>query len=147
VVLDKPTQSTNNESVMSQGEFVALNAAIVTLVIGSYVFIRRKPRGPVSLNLKNRAGKPVPNFSRTEYRPRPRPLRVDGQSAPHGDEKDLNVLFQWNGHTWDAYEVLDVPAGSNRVSVQKAFDRLKSEVDEESVPFVTAAYQAIIKRI
>lgn len=139
--------------MLSQGAFVALNAAIVILVVGSYVFIRRKPRQPVSLNLKNRAGKPVPNFSRTEYKPRPRPL-LDPRplineltGVGNEPEKDLNILFQWNGHTWDAYEVLDVPAGSSRVSVQKAFEKLRAEVDEESVPFITAAYQAIVKKI
>lgn len=144
LVLDKVTQSTNNGSVFTQGAFVALNAAIVTLVVGSYVFVRRKPRDPVSLNLKNKDGKAVANYSRTEYRP-----RANSLYGKTGDEieKELNVLFQWNGHTWDAYEVLDVPAGSSRVMVQKAFEKLKSEIDDESVPFVTAAYNAIIKNI
>ena len=136
---------------LSPGEFLAVNAAIVTLVVGSFVFVRRRPRSPVALNMKigRKRGKDVINFSRTEYRPRPRPVRLAGDTDHVIDDsvKDLNILFNWNGHTWDAYEVLDIPAGSSRVDVQKAFELLKIEVDEESLPFVTAAYHAIIKRI
>ena len=101
------------------------------------------------MKIGRKRGKDVINFSRTEYRPRPRPVRLAGDTEYASDDsaKDLNVLFNWNGHTWDAYEVLDIPAGSSRVDVQKAFELLKIEVDEESLPFITAAYHAIIKRI
>ena len=38
----------------------------------------------------------------------------------NSDEPDP-VIFNWNGHSWDAYEVLGIPAGSTRIEVNKAF--------------------------
>lgn len=60
-------------------------------------------------------------------------------------ERSLNVFFQWNGHTWDAYETLGVPAGSSREAVAKAYQQAVAQSDPESVPFFKAAYEAILK--
>lgn len=128
--------------------------------------MRRAPRPPVQLNLKNPAPKHnetkpsvIRNFSTTEYKPRSTNPALTGDSTVEqatnpsirfadsksatSEEKTLNVLFNWNGHTWDAYEVLGIPAGSSRAAVDAAFERIKLDVDQESVPFVTAAYRAI----
>ncbi len=100
----------------------------------------------------------VRNPSRIEYRPRARspvgsgqvvrPLpRVETAATPAHllAEKELNVLFNWNGHTWDAYEVLGIPVGSSTVAVEAAFERMRRSVRPDSIPFVTAAYEAILK--
>ena len=63
-----------------------------------------------------------------------------GQAAP---ERSLNVIFQFNGHSWDAYEVLGLPAGSNYDSVRAAFEEALESVDPTSRPFVEAAFRAI----
>lgn len=58
-------------------------------------------------------------------------------------EKVLNILFQFNGETWDAYEVLGLPAGSNIPDAKKAYEiALKEGRDSEA--FLRAALQAII---
>ena len=58
-------------------------------------------------------------------------------------EKVLNILFQFNGETWDAYEVLGLPAGSNISDAKKAFEvALKAGKDPE--PFLRAALEAVI---
>ncbi len=62
-----------------------------------------------------------------------------------GGEISLNVLFNWNGHTWDAYEVLGLPAGSSRDKVNSAFQTARGKADPESVPFLQAAYDAITR--
>lgn len=143
------------------GDFVIVNVLIVTVVVLSYAFIRRGSLPPVRLNLKARRGDlpdkgksldkmpgqrdeksleaGVRNPSRVAYRPR----RERGEQTVAQDEKDLNVLFNWNGHTWDAYEVLGLPAGSSPTAVKKAFERLATSVQAESLPFITAAYEAI----
>lgn len=159
---------------LTPGDYVVLNLVIVTLVVVSYLFMRKGPRPPVTLNLKNPMEKKddasltttpsVRNFSRVEYRPRGGHRPLSGETGPSSatfdgssgeptnpnfnldESKSLNVLFNWNGHTWDAYEVLDIPAGSSRASVEAAFERMKHKVDPESVPFVTAAFQAIVSR-
>jgi hypothetical protein len=63
--------------------------------------------------------------------------------SPPPREKVLNVMFNWNGHTWDAYEVLGIPAGSSREAAQAAYQRVSAQCDSESLPFLKAALEAI----
>lgn len=58
-------------------------------------------------------------------------------------EKVLNILFQFNGETWDAYEVLGLPAGSNIPQAKIALEvAIKEGRDSEA--FLNAAYNAIV---
>lgn len=59
--------------------------------------------------------------------------------------RDLNVFFNWNGHTWDAYEVLGVPAGSSREAVIEAFHAARAGAPD-STAFLQAATDAVLKR-
>ncbi|MES2962998.1 MAG: hypothetical protein V4760_03845 [Bdellovibrionota bacterium] len=91
----------------------------------------------------------------TDYQPRQqRASFVDEDAdtspgrAPRGEPREevsLNVLFNWNGHTWDAYEVLGLPAGSSRAKVEQAFVAARSKADSDSLPFLKAAHDAIIR--
>jgi hypothetical protein len=58
-------------------------------------------------------------------------------------EKILKVHFNWNGHSWDAYEVLGLPAGSSIESAALCLRRESQRCDPESVPFLQAAFDAI----
>ena len=58
-------------------------------------------------------------------------------------EKVLNILFQFNGETWDAYEVLGLPAGSNIPEAKVALERAIKE-GKDSEAFLKAAYEAIV---
>ncbi len=58
-------------------------------------------------------------------------------------EKVLNILFQFNGETWDAYEVLGLPAGSNISDAKAAYEVALSE-GRDSEAFLKAALNAII---
>lgn len=58
-------------------------------------------------------------------------------------ERPLNVVFNYNGHSWDAYEVLGLPAGSSPDKVEDAYKASAETVDAGSRPFLEAAYQAI----
>lgn len=60
-------------------------------------------------------------------------------------EKVLNILFQYNGETWDAYEVLGLPAGSSAEAAQKAYEACISK-QPESAAFFKAACDAIIHK-
>ena len=67
-------------------------------------------------------------------------------SASHpAREKSLNVLFNWNGHTWDAYEVLGIPAGASYQMAHDAFVRAAALADQETVPFLRAAMDSIAR--
>lgn len=57
-----------------------------------------------------------------------------------------NVLFNWNGYTWDAYDVFGIPTGSSPEAVQAAYEAACRRADNESLPFLEAAYSAIRAR-
>jgi hypothetical protein len=69
--------------------------------------------------------------------------RLEEQDLPAAS-RQLNVFFNWNGHTWDAYEVLGVPAGSSRESVIQAFHVARGK-SPDSIAFLQAATDAILK--
>jgi hypothetical protein len=61
--------------------------------------------------------------------------------------KKLNVLFLYNGHDWDAHEVLGVPAGAGLSLVTERYQQLIKQADQGQIEFYQAAYQAILKNI
>lgn len=56
--------------------------------------------------------------------------------------KSLNVMFMYNGHNFDAYEVLGVPAGARMEMVQAAFDKAIAQRGSDR-EFLEAALGAI----
>lgn len=60
-----------------------------------------------------------------------------------GSAHALNVFFNFNGHSFDAYEALGVPAGSTLDEIQKAFNRSIQGSDAASHEFFAAALNAI----
>ncbi len=60
--------------------------------------------------------------------------------------KELNILFIYNGHSWDAYEVLGVPAGANLVDVTSAYQQTLRTADPESHEFLETAFKAILAK-
>lgn len=67
-------------------------------------------------------------------------------TAAEVNAKNLNVLFMYNGHDWDAYEVLGVPAGCNIKLVTQRYQELIRGADEGKLLFYQAAYDAILKK-
>ncbi len=114
---------------LDQKAFLVLNAVLIGCVL--LIFLRsRKKDGPSRLNLgsqtKLKEGSPLQNnFS-------------DGQR-----ERSINVIFQYNGHSWDAFEVLGVPAGSSKGEAERMFDRLVKIADQDQLKFYKAAIDAI----
>lgn len=60
--------------------------------------------------------------------------------------KQLNILFNYNGHTWDAYEVLGVPAGAGLVEVTKAYQQMLTSAAPESHEFLETAFKTILAK-
>lgn len=67
-------------------------------------------------------------------------------SLKEAQSKELNVLFNYNGHTWDAYEVLGVPAGENIVTVTRIYQELIQKSSPESQEFLETAFKAILAK-
>ena len=111
----------------SPGSFLIVNAVVVLLIVGYFLSIKKTPT--TSLNFKKKA---------------------DASSeAMDLDDKTqsimLNVFFNYNGHTFDAYEVLGVPAGSNLAEIKSAYQKTLTAHDDSTKPFYKAAYEAILK--
>ena len=159
-------------SGLSLDDFVALNALIVTAMGLSFVGLGRRQRGRPLLNLKLKSQKfpqspqqaaslrsnssygaaALRRLEQEEFdsdSPLPE-LRAIGNSAGQvsgqviGATRELNVFFNWNGHTWEAYEVLGVPPGSGRESVVGAFHESRAK-SPDSTAFFQAAADAILK--
>jgi hypothetical protein len=90
-------------------------------------------KGPTQLNL--RAGDSEPLVIPPE-----RLIATSGG----GRTKSLNVIFNYNGHSWDAYEVLGVPAGSGIKDVTAAYQAALRKNKKESHVFLETAYKAIL---
>jgi hypothetical protein len=115
---------------------------VALMAVAVLMFIRRRPRKGMRLRLRGgtsggRAGGRDPS------------PEIDGGQPPDNvtqmptTERPLNVIFNWNGETWDAYEVLGLPAGSSQEKVAAAYEESLSRVDEKSRGFITAAHDAI----
>jgi hypothetical protein len=65
---------------------------------------------------------------------------------PSGESKELNILFNYNGHTWDAYEVLGLPAGASLVDVTKAYQNILKSSGPDSHEFLETAFKTILSR-
>jgi len=77
-------------------------------------------------------------------------INIKGAQSPEkfshiqsSGERPLNVVFNYNGHSWDAYEVLGLPAGSGPEKVEQAYREALKTVDAGSRSFLEAAYRAI----
>ena len=60
--------------------------------------------------------------------------------------KNLSIYFVYNGHEWEAHEVLGVPAGSSMHKVTEAYQKLIVTSDPSTFEFYESSYQAILKK-
>lgn len=67
-------------------------------------------------------------------------------TAPESESTSLNVIFNYNGHSFDAYQTLGIPAGSSWDEVKQAFEHSVSTSDTASKEFYLTAFNAIKSR-
>ncbi|MEQ1665925.1 MAG: hypothetical protein ABL927_11170 [Bdellovibrionales bacterium] len=67
----------------------------------------------------------------------------DQANAP---ARQLTALFQYNGHTFEAYEVLGLAAGASAVKVDDAYQEIMRTQSKDTHPFFEKAYQAIQRK-
>ncbi len=117
--------------------FYLLNALVV---VGLIIYLLwRKPQSRLGASSRSLSKKGLKELARELEDMEKTPDR-----EPPQEEIQLNVMFNWNGHSWDAYEVLGIPAGSNLNQVTKAYEEEMVKMDEESRAFIQKAYQAIM---
>lgn len=110
--------------------FFALNLGI--LVLGVIYLFWRIPRGSgFKLNLKKGGRVFSPSFGSSrvpEVRKKDRPLQV---------------YFNYNGETFDAFEVLGLPAGATAEQIGNRMKELKDEGPIKDRSLHAAAFQAL----
>lgn len=138
---------------MQPKEFWFYYAAIIAVAV--MIFIRRRPRRGMRLKLRGGTSSGGPHLTAV---PTPPPAEIKGEvhtppatapATPNSADSGrmLNVMFNYNGHTWDAYEVLGLPAGSSSEKVDTALKENLIRVDAGSRPFIEAAHQAIQRQL
>lgn len=60
--------------------------------------------------------------------------------------KNLSIFFVYNGHEWEAHEVLGVPAGASLPQVTEAYQKLILNSDSSTFEFYESSYQAILQK-
>ena len=117
--------------------FVFVNLAIL---IGLILYMRTRRYKRVSkFKISSPHSTKMASNQKVEIELSPPPTAVSDSS----EEISLNVIFTWNGHDWDAYEVLGIPAGSPMDDVIKAYDEALASVDKQSQEFIHRAYESI----
>lgn len=119
--------------------FLMFNAAVVCFLV-FYYLKRGSKKTPLNFRLKS-GSLPVGTMGGPRGNPGLRP--IDPQPDIAGGSRDLNVIFNFNGHSWDAYEVLGLPAGSSPDQVETAYRMALEKVDESSKEFIHTAFRAI----
>lgn len=133
---------------MNSQDVLTVNIVGAGAFILWYALTRSGGRRPTRLDMKAQDSAP-PLIN-------PEPIAVESHGVvsrrqAHPDlvtakSKSLNVMFNYNGHAWDAYEVLGVPAGASLKSVTDAYQVALRRCDKSSVDFLETAYRAILNK-
>lgn len=126
---------------MTSQDVFLINAG-VGLAIFLLFMVRRGQREPTRLNLRAR-GSNIKDLAAGSEGQHVVSLQAVAAQALHPNEKSLNILFNYNAHTWDAYEILGVPAGAPPKMVEEAYRKAVAQVSPSSQEFISSAYQAI----
>lgn len=122
---------------MNSQDFLTLNLVAAGGFFFWYIISRGGSRPPTRLNMKAKDSAPP------LAHPLPPQALEEVKTSP---PKNLNIMFNYNGHSWDAYEVLGVPAGANIRIVTEAYQAAIHRCEKGSVEFLETAYLAILNR-
>lgn len=114
----------------TNGFLILIGGFVIFLIV--YFQSSKKKDLPTKLNMKATVPPPTPPSSQT----------AQTQAQP----VSLNVIFNYNGHSFDAYETLGVPAGSSWDEVKVAFENTLATNEAPSHEFYLTAFNAIKAR-
>ncbi len=146
---------------MNSQQLLYINIFLGVVFLLYFLFGRSRPAAPTRLNLKNKET-PLPK--------NPNPDQLDSQKKqqpqitskmtilePETDQaraefsaqstpKNLAIFFIYNGHDWEAHNVLGVAQGANMKIVTESYQKLLETSDPKSYEFLEAAYKAILSK-
>lgn len=114
-----------------------------------FVFGRSKVKQPVKLNLKVSPKPTDPDLS-DEKNDKERIVRAKDVTPAVAIEsklikKGFSVFFMYNGHEWEAFEVLGLPKGCDIQAATSHYQSLIRTSDPSTFEFFELAYSAILK--
>jgi hypothetical protein len=128
--------------ILSPEHFIVLQGSLVA--IGLILVVWRRPHRGMRLKLKSAVTRKMDLTvhkaakSSTSYAPRRTPTKTVFTRP-----SILNIHFSYNGHDFDAYEVLGVPAGTSLEKVEIAYRTALEKAESSSREFLDAAFRAI----
>lgn len=117
--------------------------------MASFIAIRKKPRDPVKLRLQTQNKKPVPRAGAQAAQAQANQAnRANTQTTNSHSrkEKALNAFFEFQGKRYDAFEVLNLPAGASIKAAQSAFNAQFLSAEGANRALLKAALEAIRTR-
>ncbi len=123
--------------------------------IAYIVFGRSKQKPPTKLNLRAANHSDIPDVQKPAVmaqtspnliaEPRQSVLEPESNKSTK-TSKQLSIFFMYNGHDWEAHEVLGIPQGASVDVATKAYqDQLKT-AQPSTYEFLESAYNAIFKK-
>lgn len=132
--------------VMNSNGVVILNLVVALAVIGIFLWGRRG-KGPSRLDLsrgnspyRKPAGRLGSQSSKAPVVP-----GSNGFDSADSRAKALNILFQFQGRTYDAFQVLELPGGASLQEVREKYEVLV-RASTQKPDLLKAAYEAICLR-
>lgn len=119
--------------------FFLINGAVILFIIARMILGRKNSR-PTPLQVGDTKNPPLNPETVETSRPEPQEF-----STKEG-ERSLNCIFIFNGHNWDAFEVLGIPAGSSRDAIMRAVVDFRRNHSKDT-EFLQALSDAIDKQI
>lgn len=119
-----------------------LNLGFGLLLVLYFILGRPKPKQPTKLNMR---GKDSVDKKVQVLEPESQKT-VLAMQEPREVSRSLSVIFMYNGHDWEAHDVLGVPQGAPMHDITKAYQELVKKTDVRSLQFYEQAYNAISLR-
>lgn len=126
-------------------QFLYFNAAVIAILV-IYMLLGRSKRNPARLKLRQSSGRDKLQDQAAANSGAKSGSRAQAAQGAGRGERELNVIFQFNGHDFDAHEVLGVPAGSSREAIEKVYYELLASSDHDSHEFYRIAFDAICRK-
>ena len=105
------------------------------------IFFAGKKRGPSSLNFR----KDSKGLEKVVKRQGSNKSPQSDQGPPSPRERPLNVFFNYNGETFDAYEILGIPAGTSLEVAKDYYQKNYAAAPMNERAIYTEAIEALEK--
>ncbi len=131
-----------------------VNLGLGLLLVVYFVYPRQKVR-PTKLNLKANSNLvdlkqeiESRNYMMKQITQSENKMWLEPESEPTVRQKtrQLSIQFMYNGHDWEAHDVLGLPQGATLPMATEAYQKLLQSSDSNSFPFYEAAYNAILDK-